>query len=307
MYLVVPPSELKNIVFDATTQRLFVAERDNNAVRIYDASTMSEIGYVTVGLRPFGMATLNGRVYAANFNSDSISVIDAATLSVVKTIALNSCSGQPTHIAANPSTNKLYVALKRDSRVAAINGATDTLGTCINGVGGGAFGIATNPALNRIYVTGRDSFDLRVIDGATDTQIESQRQAFEGSPYQVAVDPTNNRVYLAVSANVPDFDSVTRFYVYDADAGNLTPVGGSPFTINNNHDGGGIAASPCSGKIYIAETDNDTVRVLNSNLSVNAILNQGANAEPYGIAFGANKVFITNRNAATISAQIECP
>ncbi len=305
--ILVEPRELKNIVYDGTNERLFVADRDNNAVLVYDPNTLDLTNSVDVGQRPFSMALLNGHVYAGNFNSNSVSVINAATLAVVATIDLNAgpnCGTQPTHIAANPSTNKLYVALHGSGRVAVLDGASNSFLTCIDGVGGGTFGIAVNPALNRVYVTGRDSKDLRVLDGATDTQLDSQRQEFgDSSPYQVAVDPNNDRVYVAVSIPV-DHETVTRLYAYDADAGNLTPVVGSPFTIGNNHDGGGIGASPCSGKIYVLEPDNNTVRVLNSDLTLNTT---HAQTDPFGLAFGDGKAFITNRAPATISTLADCP
>ena len=301
------PRTLKNIVYDEINNLLFVADRDNNAVLVYDPNSLSVTNSVDVGQRPFGLALLNGRVYAANFDSNSVSVINASTLALITTINLNSganCGTQPTHIAANPATNKLYVALHGSGRVAVLDGATSTFSKCIDGVGGGTFGIAVNSALNRVYVTGRDSKDLRVLNGATDEEIDGQRQEFgESSPYQVAVDPNNDRVYVAVS--IPfDHETVTRLYVYDADAGNLSPVVGSPFTIGNNHDGGGIGASACSGKIYILESDNNTVRVLNSNLTLNTT---HAQTDPFGLAFGDGKVFITNRAPATLSALTDCP
>jgi len=305
--VLVEPAELKNIVYDATNERLFVADRDNNATLVYDANTLNLTNDIGVGQRPFGMTLLNGRVYVVNFDSNSVSVINAATLAVLATIDLNAgpnCGTQPTHIAANPLTNKLYVALHGSGRVAVLDGASNSFLTCMDGVGGGTFGIAVNPALNRVYVTGRDSKDLRVIDGASDTQIASQRQDFgDSSPYQVAVDPNNDRVYVAVSLPV-EHETVTRLYAYDADAGSLTPVAGSPFTIGNNHDGGGIGASPCSGKIYVLEPDNNTVRVFNGDLTLNAA---HAQTDPFGLAFGDGKVFITNRAPATISVVADCP
>lgn len=301
------PLHLKEIVFDDGTDQLFVADRDANRVNVYNANTLAAQSGIPVGTQPFGMATLNGLVYAANYDSNSISVINASTQTVVKTIALGDCGNQPSHLAVNPLTNKLYVTMHDIGRVAVINTSTNAYSHCVYGVNGGAFGIAVNPTLNRIYVTGRDSFDVRVIDGATDTLLTDPQIEFDGSPYQVAADPNTNRIYVAVSTPDDDFEVVTNLYVYTVTADTITPVAGSPFPISNNHDGGGIAASPCSGKIYIAESANNTVRVLNSNLTVNTVLNQGAGADPYGLTFGNGKVYITNRGISTISAIADCP
>lgn len=309
--LLPPPSHLKNLVYDSGTGKLYVAARDTDSLYVFDPNTLTFENSVAVGDAPVGVVLLNGKLYVTNFNSNTVSVLNAASLTVAKTLNLNSlnCGTQPIFLAANPTTQKIYVALHGSGRVAVLDGASDTLLTCIDGVGGGTFGIAVNPTLNRVYVTNRDSFNLVVIDGASDMLVDDdnnpiQRQKYDGSPYQVAVDPNNQRVYVAVSTPGDDYQVVTRLYAYDATAGSLTQVAGSPFTIQNNHDGGGIAASACSGKIYIAETANHTVRVLNSNLTLNSNSNQ---TDPYGFAFGNGKVFITNRSAGTVSALADCP
>lgn len=309
--LLPPPSHLKNLAYDATTARLYVAARDTDSLYVFDPATLTFENSVAVGDAPVGVVLMNGKLYVTNFNSNTVSVVNAASLSVTKTLNLNSlgCGTQPIFLAANPTTQKVYVALHGSGRVAVLDGASDTLLTCIDGVGGGTFGIAVNSTLNRVYVTNRDSFNLVVIDGASDTLVDDdanpiQRKQYDGSPYQVAVDPNNQRVYVAVSTPGDDYEIVTRLYAYDATAGSLTEVTGSPFTIQNNHDGGGIAASACSGKLYIAETANNTVRVLNSDLTLNSNSNQ---TDPYGLGFGDGKVFVTNRSAGTVSALDDCP
>jgi YVTN family beta-propeller protein len=309
--LLPPPSHLKNLAYDADTARLYVAARDTDSLYVFDPNTLTFQDSVAVGDAPVGVVLLNGKLYVTNYNSNTVSVVNAASLSVTKTLNLNSagCGTQPIFVAANPTTQKLYVALHGSGRVAVLDGASDTLAKCIDGVGGGTFGIAVNATLNRVYVTNRDSFNLVVIDGASDTLVDDddnpiQRIKYDGSPYQVAVDPNNQRVYVAVSTPDDDYENVTRLYAYDATAGSLNAVAGSPFTIKNNHDGGGIAASACSGRIYIAETANDTVRVLNSDLTLNSNSNQ---TDPYGLAFGDGKVFLTNRSAGAVSALDDCP
>jgi YVTN family beta-propeller protein len=304
-----PPPAFKNIIFEGQTNRLFVADRNGDLVRVFDASTLDPLALIPIGDQPVGMASLGGQLYVTNSYGNTVSVIDPLTDSVVATINLLPCGSQPMFIAANTATNKLYVALHGSGRVAVIDGATDTLDSCVTGVGGGTFGIAVNEALNLVYLTNRDSFDLRVIDGASDTLLATPNVVFDGSPYQLAADPSVNRIYVAVSTPGDDYEIVTRLFVYDVAAGAITPVAGTPLTISNNHDGGGVAASACSGKVYVAESANDTVRVLNSDLTLNTILNGGAGIgdDPYGLAFGNNQVFVTNRGSATITALTECP
>ncbi len=59
---------------------------------------------------------------------------------------------------------------------------------------------------------------------------------------------------------------------------------GSPtiLTVGNTTDGGGILVSQKDGRIYIAETADNQVLVLNGDLSLNSILSTGL--QPYALA-----------------------
>jgi YVTN family beta-propeller protein len=304
-----PTHHAKGVVADPTRGRLFVNSRDDDAVYVLDETTLNGLAMIAVGKEPFGIAYLNGKVFTANFASNSVSVIDTGSLVKVAEISVAACGGRPTHITANSATGKVYVALHASGSVAVIDASSNTYAGCITGVGSGTFGIAANANLNRIYVTNRDSLDLAVINGASDTLLDSQRQNFGSSPYFVATDPNNNRVYVAV-AKAGDNDVVTRLFVFDATANNLSPVNGSPLTIGDNADGGNIAASACSGRIYIAESKNGTVRVLNSDLSVFAVWNAANNVgpDPFSLALDSTRgrVFIVDRTTNALTVKAEC-
>ena len=68
------------------------------------ANVVSSIG---VGLDPLGVAVnpTTNRVYVANGNSNTVSVIDGATNTLVATVPVQSA---PETLAVNPSTNRIY-------------------------------------------------------------------------------------------------------------------------------------------------------------------------------------------------------
>jgi len=53
-------------------------------------------------------------------------VIDGATGMVIKTISF-APYGEPTYVAVNEATNRIYVPLHKDGRLAVIRGDTNTL------------------------------------------------------------------------------------------------------------------------------------------------------------------------------------
>lgn len=114
---------------------------------------------ITVGLAPVAVAVNQNtnRIYVANLLSQSVSVIDGTTDTVVATVAT---ANRPVAVAVNTVTNKIYVDENDDGSV--IDGASNsTTGVFLIG---SPNGIAVNQQLNKTYVTTLSSF-LTVIDG----------------------------------------------------------------------------------------------------------------------------------------------
>src|SRR4051812_16369196 len=70
-------------------------------------------------------------------------------------------------IAANPVTNRIYVANPGTSTVTVIDGATNAIIGKPVVVEKDAEGIGVNPVTNRVYVASSGSGSVTVIDGAT--------------------------------------------------------------------------------------------------------------------------------------------
>jgi YVTN family beta-propeller protein len=140
----------KGIGVDTHLNRIYVASRDNDVVYVLDGTTDDVLAEIPVGDEPFGIAanSVTHKVYVANFRSNDVSVIDATTHTVIKTISL-SPYGEPTYVAINEDTNRVFIPLHADGRVAVIHGDYDVLWTTVS-TGSGAFGVAVDPNANRI-------------------------------------------------------------------------------------------------------------------------------------------------------------
>jgi YVTN family beta-propeller protein len=124
-------------------------------------------------------------------STDTVSVINEATLAVVATIPVPGA----TLIAVDPLTNMIYVTT--GSSVSVINGATNTVIATV-AAGTSPLGVAVNPVTNTIYAVNNSSPSVSVINGATNTVTTTI--TLPGNTYYgfgVDVDPSTNSVYVA--------------------------------------------------------------------------------------------------------------
>jgi len=94
----------EDIAFDSTQNRIAVVDYDANTVGIYDASSGSLSGTVSVGTRPFSIKAAQSKFYVLNKTSDSVSIINASAAALSGTITL---SADPVGLAIDSSS--LYV------------------------------------------------------------------------------------------------------------------------------------------------------------------------------------------------------
>ena len=113
----------------------------------------------TIAVTPDG-----ARVWVVNRDSNSVSVLDTLTLSVLRETPVGR---EPRSLAITPDGSKVYVACLRDNRVDVLDGSTFSLLRSI-AVGREPFGVVVAPNGAKVYVTSTASGTLSVIDPATD-------------------------------------------------------------------------------------------------------------------------------------------
>jgi YVTN family beta-propeller protein len=86
------PSVSSNILVQTPSSgnpRVWVVNQDNDSVTAFDAVTLAKQAEIGVGSEPRALAlAANGLIWVTNKRSDSISVVNPATNTVVDTIAL---------------------------------------------------------------------------------------------------------------------------------------------------------------------------------------------------------------------------
>jgi uncharacterized protein (TIGR03437 family) len=300
---------------NSTTNKIYVANGNDNAVSIIDGATNSTT-YVIIGgafVSSIAVNSTTNKIYVSDGRSDSVTVIDGATNST-STVALG---GGPGELAINPVTNKIYVVTfgAISGYVTVIDGATNSTSTvALNGATPGA--IAVNPVTNQIYLItyGAISGSLKVIDGATNS-ITASVPIPGVNPISIAVNTVTNKIYVATYLINSDTDiavidgatySVTTLGVGYAAPGvvvnpvtnqifapsvgpdsicRLTVIDGSTNSITTIEIGMGdsagvIAVNPATDNIYVSNSSQNTVAVINGGASATAPMTSTvANAE----------------------------
>jgi len=161
--------------------------------------------------------------------------------SVLTTITVgNGGSG----IAANPRTNKIYVAVDQTGQVVVIDGKTQQITARID-IGRDTHSVAVNALTNRIYATSCSfsaaACHIAVIDGRKDTLItdipiaSGDAVGLQG----LAVNPVTNRIYASDGDN-------QEYIAIDGQTNTIITQVIVPSTP------GGIAVNPKTNRIFIA-------------------------------------------------------
>ena len=131
-----------------------------------DEGLTTVIATVPVGDVPQGVGVnpTTNRVYVANFDDDTVSVIDGATNAVIATIP-GGVSG-PHDVGVNPTTDRVYVANLRGT-VSTIDGATNAVIATVSVGGPSNYHVRVNPSTNRVYVTNAGDDTVHVIADTT--------------------------------------------------------------------------------------------------------------------------------------------
>lgn len=110
-----PPAASSSIVYETPhygAPRVWVVNPDNDTVTGFDAISHARLGEVAVGASPraIGLAG-DDRLWVTNKSGDSLSIVDPATRTLLRTIALPRGS-QPHGIAIAKDVNQAYVVLE---------------------------------------------------------------------------------------------------------------------------------------------------------------------------------------------------
>jgi YVTN family beta-propeller protein len=208
------------------------------------------LGEAAVGQAPHGVTVdITGhRMYVANHDDDTLSVVDTVTYNVIDTVHVGD---GPNGVAYSTANGKVYVANRNDDSVTVLRGRDLSPVTTIP-VGSQPDGVAIDIASNRVYVANYGDGTVSVIDAVTDTVVGTLRVGVE--PAMVAVNQVTGKAYVSLHgdgavAAIDRAGDVTRVDLYSA----------GPY---------GIAVDEVRDLVYVVTIETHRIAVVNGATSV---------------------------------------
>ncbi|MFB5600848.1 MAG: YncE family protein [Nitrososphaeraceae archaeon] len=278
---------------NTATNTLYIANSEDNSVSVIDGNGNQEIKVLDVGKYPFEIAIdeVANKIYVLNYNGSSISVIDGKDNSIENTINVSS---YPTDIAVNENLNQIYVAHSQINNITIINSQNGdkkelSIGPVTDDSG---IGISVDELENKIYVTNPAEDRIDIIDPTNLTNIVSLPPDFR-EPTDIIVDPILKKAYVVdfiyrdlLAIDISDNKTIYKIPTY-ANA-NLTPMD--------------VEFNPVNHKIYVSNTESDTLTELNPfDFSVTNSLETDHFPIDVEVNWKNNIIYITNQKSKTIS------
>jgi YVTN family beta-propeller protein len=226
--------------------------------------------------------------YITNFQDNTVSVIDAVTLTVIATVPVGTA---PDGAAVTPDGTKVYVTNSGSNTVSVIDAATTTVIATIP-VGSTPVGVAVTPDGTKVYVANQGSNTVSIINTATNTVTTIPVGT---APTGVAVTPDGTKVYVThkpLGHGQPGTVSVI------STATNTVTV---TITVGSRADG--VAVTPDGTKVYVANQGDNTVSVINTATNTVTKTIPVGGVEPTGVAVSPDGglVSVTNDGSNTVS------
>jgi YVTN family beta-propeller protein len=176
---------------------IYFANSGANYVQVIDPTTNTIVNQIVVGLAPSGICyvpTLDN-LYVTNQTAGTISVISAATSTVVSTIVLtaNPTIFTPGAIQYCPANNCLYAVNYAASECYVVNlvsGAQSVAAT-----GANPYDVQFCPSNNYMYVANQSPNTVTILDSANNSVFKTV--SVGAGPSGIGWCPTNNTMYVA--------------------------------------------------------------------------------------------------------------
>ncbi len=221
---------------------VFVGLRDVASVATLDAITGAFVVNASVEAEPYGMGATSSRVWVANFLSNSVTVLDAASTDVITTTNIGI---SPSFVA--PSTNSAFISYLGGGVVEVADDGTVLHDFTTTGVG--SFGVAFDAVANLLYVSNRDTSQITALDATSGAMVKSVTLAH--APYALAFNATTDHLFVVL---------VDSNQLQVLDGTTLATVSSLSIGFQGAQGGDGVAVM--NGRVYVVNDDAGTMSVI---------------------------------------------
>jgi len=215
-------------------KKLYVVNNDGSGiVSVINTTTYLVIDTIAAGAEyseGIAVSTDGSKVYVADYQNNTVNVIDTLTNTVSATIPV---SNEPFGIAVSPDGKKVYVANSSENLVSVINTANNT-GIDTIEVGSYPMGLTVSPDGSKVYVANNGTNpSVSVISTSTETVTATISIVTSGGePYALSVSPDGAKLYVTNIGGGTD-STVTIINTATNTISSEISVDGYPYSLGN--------------------------------------------------------------------------
>jgi len=275
----VPNGQSRHFVVDAL---------DSGNALLYSGNTYADLSGAPVTLT-INMAYVVPKIFVANSADNTVSVIDAATATVLVTIPVGT---SPSGVVVNSATARAYVANRLGDTVSEIDMANNTLVNTIAVLIASPTGLGIDTSINKVFVSNDySSNSVDYIDAASGNTVGT---IFFGAAYGlgVAANPVTHKAYATDWGEVFVIDTIAS-----------TPTGTSIPVPGTTISWFGVAVNSVTNMVYVTDTaTSGQVFVIDGNTDTQTgTITVGANPEGIAIDETADRAYVANSVDGTVS------
>ena len=270
-----------------TTEYGYIPNSNSNTISVINPLTNSVVASIPVGSFPFGACVTPDGKSVYVTNQNSNNV------SVINTanntvIATVGVGNYPENICISPDGKKVYITNRYDSTISIINPMTNTVSKTVK-VGVTPYGMCISPDGSKVYVCNNTSNSISILSGTADT-IMNTINSVVNYPGNICISSDGSKIYaITSSSNISIINTITNTI-------------STPISTGSSNSIYSLCITPDGRKIYTTQAGSGSVNVINT--SNNAIIKTiSVGSLPYGISVSpdGSKVYAVNNGSNSVS------
>jgi len=190
------------IIYDPYSDKVFSFNGESNNSSVVDPKTLKQVGTVALGGGPeFAASNGKGLIYNNLEDKNSMNVIDARTLKVIKNYSLAPCGG-PTGIAFDAKNQRAFSVCRENKGMSVINVKTGKVITTLP-IGAGVDAVAYDPETKLIFCSNGDATTTIIKQESADKYSVIQTLQTQTRAKTLALDTKTHKIYLSVVSFEP--------------------------------------------------------------------------------------------------------
>lgn len=198
----VSPKGPDGIMFDPFSKRVFAFCGRGNAASVIDVNNLKEIGTVDLGGGPeFAVPDGKGMIYNNLEDKNSLNVIDAVTMKVVRNYPLAPCGG-PTGLAYDAKHQLIFTGCRENKGMSVVDVKSGKVVSTLP-IGAGVDAVVYDPKTKLIFCSNGDSTTTIIKQNSEKEYKVVQTLYTKVRAKTMALDKDTHKIYLSVAAFQP--------------------------------------------------------------------------------------------------------